>query len=380
MPSLRLEAGGVAQGLRTLSSFYERLGVSATVITMDSHADELGGVEHLTVIRLGQGAGIFSFHKDLIPAIKRYAPDHDAVIVEGLWQYHGYAAYSALKGLDVPYYVFTHGMLDPWFKREYPLKHIKKSIFWWLVQHRVLENARAVLFTCEEERILARDSFSPYRVSEQVVGYGTSLTDDAVEASPDDFLSLFPDLKGRRILLFLSRIQEKKGCDLLIKAFAKVANTYPDVQLVMAGPDQTGWQADLEWLSKELNISGQISWVGMLKAKTKWGALKAADAFVLPSHQENFGIAVAEALAVGTPVLISNKVNIWREISDMEAGLVDDDTLEGTHQLLARWLTMDAEDVLAMAEHCQPCFREKFDMEQAAKNLINFISSDLGCQ
>jgi glycosyltransferase involved in cell wall biosynthesis len=299
------------------------------------------------------------------------------VIVHGLWQYNGYGVYKALKNTNIPYYVFPHGMLDPWFKREYPLKHIKKYVYWFLVQYSVLKYAKAVLFTCEEEKILAKESFWPYKVNEAVVNYGTTLSDIAHSSHADDFFNEYSDLREKRLFLFLSRIHEKKGCDLLIQAFATFAEDNPDIHLVMAGPDQTGWQSDLERLARDLGIAERITWAGMLKDEIKWGAIKAAEVFVLPSHQENFGIAVAEALAVGTPVLVSGKVNIWREIDTMQAGFVAEDTLEGTKQLIWAWLNSPSEQKAVMKRNAILCYEQKFNIAQASKNLITLIKNDI---
>ena len=138
-----------------------------------------------------------------------------------------------------------------------------------------------------------------------------------------------PELKGRKFILFLSRIHPKKGVDLLIQAFARHAKTFPEIDLVIAGPDQTGSKSALQKLARELGVDNRIYWPGMLSGDAKWGAFRSAEFFVLPSHQENFGIVVAEAMALSKPVLITNKVNIWREIEADGAGLVVNDDVEG---------------------------------------------------
>jgi glycosyltransferase involved in cell wall biosynthesis len=215
-------------------------------------------------------------------------------------------------------------------------------------------------------------------VNEIVVNYGTTITEVAKTAKASDFYNEYPELEGKRLFLFLSRIHEKKGCDLLIQAFAKVAKSNPDLHLVMAGPDQTGLLADLKKIANDFGIENRITWTGMIKNKVKWGAMKAAEVFILPSHQENFGIAVAEALAVGTPVLISNKVNIWREIKEMNAGHVEDDTFEGTQKLIQTWLDLSEDEKQTIKQNTVPCYEQKFNISQAAKNLIELLRADLG--
>ena len=174
-------------------------------------------------------------------------------------------------------------------------------------------------------------------------------------------------------MLYLSRIHEKKGCDLLIEAFAKVATQDPSLQLIMAGPDQTGWSSTLKILAAQRGISDRVSWLGMLSGDIKWGAFYAAEVFCLPSHQENFGIVVAEALACGKPVLISNKVNIWREIESSNAGFVDHDTIDGTIRNLQRWLALDANTYKELTEHARKCFTQHFLIQHAAERLVEII-------
>ena len=107
----------------------------------------------------------------------------------------------------------------------------------------------------------------------------------------------------------------------------------------------------------------------MLEGDVKWGALRAAEAFVLPSHQENFGIAVVEALACGVPVIISDKVNIWPEIAQDQAGIVKADTAEGTYQGMAAFLAMGPEERLQMIRNGVDCFRGRYEMKRSAAAL-----------
>src|SRR5208283_5193608 len=107
----------------------------------------------------------------------------------------------------------------------------------------------------------------------------------------------------------------------------------------------------------------------------KWGALRACDALILPSHQENLGISVVEALAVGRPVLISRQVNIWREIEASGAGFADDDTLEGTVRLLSRWFDLLPAERAAMAVRAQPCFAARFSMKRTAVAINDVFGS-----
>jgi glycosyltransferase involved in cell wall biosynthesis len=237
------------------------------------------------------------------------------------------------------------------------------------------------------ERDLAQTSFSPSRWNSVVVPYGINDPEerrkgseqpraDGVErrklrrGSPAEQIEAFyrrlPALRNRGFLLFLARLHEKKGCDLLLQAFARTAASVPEVDLVIAGPDHAGMQARLQHLAEKLGIASRVHWPGLVVGNVKWGAIRACEAFVLPSHQENFGIAVVEALAVGRPVLISNQVNIWKDIESDAVGLVDDDTVDGTERLLRRWFHIPTPEHKAMGVRARDCFVTRFAMNRAA--------------
>ena len=334
----------------------------------------------LPVHALGPARSGYAYAPRFVPWLRAHRADYDAILVHGLWQFPGYGTWRALRrgtgrqGTP-PYFVFPHGMLDPWFKRTYPLKHFKKLLYWPWAEFRVLRDARAVCFTCEEERILARQSFRFYRARERVVSYGTAAPTGDPDAQRERFFQHYPDLRERELLLFLSRIHVKKGVDLLLESFAQIAPRAPNLHLVIAGPNSQNWQSELEARAQKRGIAGRITWTGMLAGDVKWGAFHAASAFVLPSHQENFGIVVAEALACQTPVLISDKVNIWREIEDAGAGLVAPDTVEGTVANLEKWLALPESERAQMGERAAACFTAHFEIEAAARSLLEVIAS-----
>ena len=196
----------------------------------------------LTVHPLGPGRLKYAFSPHLVPWLSKNAANYDIVIVNGIWQFQCFGAWLALHNQHVPYVVFTHGMLDPWFKRQYPLKHLKKWLYWPWSNYRALRDASAVIFTCDEERRLARESFWLYRAKEVVINYGTAGASGDPARQKAAFLQRFPALEGKRLALFLGRINPKKGCDLLIRGFAQAFRDNPDWHLVMAGPDRDGWR------------------------------------------------------------------------------------------------------------------------------------------
>lgn len=368
--SLDPSAGGPAQSVRTLMG-YRALGYEGEVVCMDQpDAPHLQNLS-FPVTALGTGNPTFAYSSRLMPWLRANYHRFDGVILNGIWNYVTIAGWRALHG-KVPYMVFAHGMLDPYFKRRYPLKHLKKLFYWHLLQSRPLRDAYRVLFTTEQERVLAEESFA--RVwTPHVVPYGTN----GPPASEEECLAAFhadvPSLHGKRFLAYLGRIHQKKGCDMLISAFGKAAAVDPDLHLLMAGPDQTNWKSTLIASAQSAGVANRIHWPGILTGNAKWGALFASEAFILPSHQENFGIAVAEALSCGRPVLLSDQVNIAPEIAEAGAGLMEPDTPEGTDRLLHRWVTMPAAERDTIRTRTVPMFQSRYDMRATARTIISLF-------
>lgn len=375
LPSIDPAEGGPTEAVWQMSRELQGLGHIVEVLTLDDPNASFLDAYDLKVHATGPARGVYGYCAAFVPWLRRHGGNYDAVIVNGIWRYHALGTWRALRGTRVPYYVYPHGMLDPWFKATYPLKHLKKWLYWPWADYRVLRDARAVLFTCEEERSLSHQSFWLYRARERVVAFGTSTPPADNGMLRRQFLDAHPEMQGRRLLLFLGRIHVKKGCDLLLRAFAAVADRDPTLHLVLAGPDPTQWVAALKVLAAELGIGARVSWPGLLRDEMKWGAFYAAAAFVLPSHQENFGIAVAEALGCGLPVLISNKINIWREITAAQAGLVDEDTEAGARNVLQRWLGMDHAARQRMSRNARELFDRQFTVTAMAQGLVEAINA-----
>lgn len=367
-------AGGPIEGIRKVTPHLKALGVQAELATLDAPESTFLQQLPLPAHGLGDGRGGFSRSKLLEPWLRGNAHRFDAAIIHGLWQYHGWAARKVLTGIGLPYFVFPHGMLDPWFKRAYPLKHLKKQAYWLLSERALIQNARSVLFTAEAERRLAQGTFWPYQARENVVLYGTDGPSESELASaPETFLQAHPFLRDRPFLLFLSRIHEKKGIDLLLSAWAAESSPLGTRRLVIAGPcadpaflEQLKQQARSLGLLGETDTSGEVVFLPMLRGTLKWGAFAASEAFILPSHQENFGIAVAEALACGSPTLISDQVNIHAEITGDGAGFSAPDTVEGTRSLLQQWAALSHDDRAAMRSRARACFLQHFEISHAA--------------
>ncbi len=368
--------GGPGVGVRAITPVLHALGHETTIVTCDEPGIAGTAVPGAGIIPLGPAKGSYRHCVGLRPWLRDNLAHFDAAFVHGLWQSPGRAVHLEARDQNVPYFVYPHGMLDPWFRRAYPAKHVKKWLYWQLVERHVLRDAAAVMFTCDEERRLARQSFSPYRCVERVVNYGTAGAPAGNPARQIEAWKKFcPALGDRPFLLFLGRIHPKKGVDLLLHAYHQlVTGTASPPALVIAGPAENPELVQhLQTVAKTFPGNAAVYWPGLLQGDEKWGALRSAEAFVLPSHQENFGLAVAESLAVGTPVLLSHQVNIWREIIDDQAGLAATDTLEGTTALLTGWQKLSPDQRAAMRRCAADCYSRRFNIDAVARSFVEVV-------
>ncbi len=392
--TLDQQAGGPSNSIRAILAAYPASGSKGEVLTLDRPGASCLRETGFTVHAIGPAHLKFGYSPRLIPWLRANRTKYDAVVVHGLWQYIGWAVRRAVYP-HTPFFVFTHGMLDPHFKRSYPAKHLKKTIYWLLNEMWVLRASTRVLFTSEVEAAEARRSFWPSIWKECIVPYGAHAPQGDPVTLRKLFLDAHPALRDedgstRPYILFLGRIHGKKGCDLLLEAFARIATQAPNLQLVLAGPERAdaggfglfaptrqSLKSRLAARASALGVANRVHWTGMLRGNDKWGAFYACEVFSLPSHQENFGIAVAEALACGKPVLISNKVNICKEIARDGAAFVAPDTLEGTQQMLEQWIALTPAQKITMGAMALDCFRRRYDMKANASGIVAIFSQIL---
>jgi glycosyltransferase involved in cell wall biosynthesis len=370
--SVNPEYGGVSEAVYQIGGGLLAQGIESDIVSLDPVSSSWVRDDRFHHVMLGKGLGSYGYNPELLFWLRENVSQYHHVIVHGLWMYHGFAVRKVCLEVNVPYSVYPHGMLDPYFKNHFPLKHLKKRLIWPFSEYRTLRDANMVLFTCEEEKISARESFSRYLANERVGGLGIEDPKRDAVKYREDFFKRYPHLKGRRLFLFLGRIHPKKGCDILIRSFVERAEVCEDIILLMVGPDSVGWKNELLKLIPK-SLMERVLWMGMLRDDEKWEVFCASELFVLPSHQENFGISVVEAMACSLPVLISDKVNIYREISIEKAGFVCSDTFEELDKAMKDWIDLCEEDRVAFGEQALHCFRVYFEIGAVTKKLSDLL-------
>jgi len=276
-------------------------------------------------------------------ALRDTVAEFDAVHIYSVYGFSSSAAAYWCRKRDVPHMVHPHGSLDPFLRRRHrPRKWLHAK----LLAERDYRNATAVLFNSAEEMRLASDwtglktsnvEGAPKRFVVPV-GLDSRWFLERNAAAGERLRSKFPQLNGRRLVVYFGRINFKKGLDILARAFALLARDREDVHLVLAGPDTEGYGRKVRGWLAEGGAAEKATFTGLLQGEDRFVALQQADVFALPSYTENFGQVVAEAMASSVPVVISDQVNIWPEVAKANAGFVVPCDVNATAQALRKVL------------------------------------------
>jgi glycosyltransferase involved in cell wall biosynthesis len=294
--------------------------------------------------------------------------ESDLVHIHGLWQSPSLLGGWLSRRCQTPYVVSAHGMLEPWALRT---RRWKKSIYAAATERRTLARAACL-------RALTCDEVSDYRAFGltnpiAVVPNGVHIPD----TGPELFLDAFPTMRGRRLLLYLGRIHYKKGPDVLVKAWGLVAKRFPEVQLVIAGPDFERTEAAIKELAARLGVSDTITFAGLLRGDLKWSALAACSLFVLPSHSEGFSVAVLEALGSGKPVLISPQCH-FPDVIERNCGWIVEPNVDRISELLAVALQMPPNTLADMGARGRALVQQKYDWNEVGSQMAGVYRWVLG--
>lgn len=325
------EVGGPIQSVHSLSKHLVRLGVEVVVYTTKSGLKNKSYPPKNKEIDL-DGVKIFYFsslgykHYNLSPGLFWVlmcdTRKFDLIHITSIWDSSVSVAAFWARFYGVPYVISPRGSLmrEPLLRKS----SLRKKIHLALISKRDLKNAAALHFTAESEKMEYLKMGLPSKRT-AVIPNGLDLEDFKAEgekAEPGVFRLRFGIGSDKKIVLFLSRLNWKKGLDTLIPAFARVARSYPETLLVLAGGDDGGYKVEIEKLIDEYALRGEVIFTGLLIGKDRASAFKASDVFVLPSYSENFGMAVVEAMYYKLPVVITEGVAISEKIREMNAGLV----------------------------------------------------------
>ena len=280
----------------------------------------------------------------------------DVIHDNGIWLPHNHGLAKLATGRAIPRLVSTHGMLEPWALKH---KRWKKTFAWWLYQRRDLKRAHCHHATAVTEAgHLERLGLG---VPICVIPNGV---DVPAELPP---IGKKENRGAQRTALFLGRIHPKKGLAMLIEAWARVR---PEGwRLQIAGPDESGHRGHVENAVFAAGLSEIVSFVGPVAGEKKKSMFFGADLFVLPTHSENFGIVVAEALAHGLPVVTTTGAP-WSRLPELGCGWWVDVSVDEIAAALRQATSLDAETLRAMGARGHEWVRAEFGWERVAKEFV----------
>lgn len=368
IPSLSEQLDGPANAIGKMCSNLKGKGLDITIYTTDLHPINYKSLAGLDVkVFKTYKKNNYCFSLGLLNALRKNINRYDLVHIHALWVFPTTVAAYIARRKNIPYIVRTCGMLDYYSVYHNKWKGFKKLFYFNLFERNNLNRASAIHFTSLDES--NRTKHMGVKALPLILPVGIEKNEYIGIPSRGSFRNKYPSFKGKKIILFLGRIHYKKGLEILLEAYKNVLNKTDKAYLVIAGPDNEGYKNILEKKINTLNLIGKVLFTGLVKGKQKMEILADADIFCLPSFQENFGIAVAEAMAAGLPVVISDQVNIHSEISDANAGIVtrcDSDEVAGALLKLINNDTLRNE----MGQNAKKLVFDKFTWDKIAEEMV----------
>jgi len=360
--SLELEKGGPSHSLIDLAIANQKNGIQHDILFLGKRIKNKQK-NKINIISLENSILKYGFSLKLIFWLLKNRKNYDLFIVHGLWQFITLASRFLLRG---KYLVFTHGMLDPYFGTE-KFKTLKKKIYWFLFEKKNLLKAKFVLSNSKKEFHQFKNTFvNTNGIKFKIVNYGLFPKSLDLKISKEKFLKKFPFVKNKKTILYMNRIDPKKGCDLLIKSFAKIKNKR-NYLLLIAGDTNSKYGKEMIKLKNELKQENHIYFLNFLKDQIKWGAYEYSNFSILPSHGDNFGVSIVESLYIKTPVICSNKVGISNYIKKYKAGMVIKNNEQSIISTLKKSFHLNEKKNKKLKENSFKCFNDNFNYSKNHK-------------
>jgi glycosyltransferase involved in cell wall biosynthesis len=311
----------------------------------------------------------YKFTLSLTKWLYRHVSEYDIVHTHAIFSYPVLPAYWASQKNKIPYVVTPHGMLEPW---ALAYKSSKKGLYFSLLEKPALQKASTIhmLASIEAENIKALNLDPPL----EIVPNGIRCENFDSLPNPEIFYQQFPETRSKKLIIFLGRIDPKKGLDLLAQAFAKVHQIFPETHLIVAGQDNTGYLSTAQNYFKEAGSADAVTFTGMLTGEIKYAALAASTIYVAPSYSEGFSMSVLEGMATGLPCAITTGCN-FPEANDV-AKIVGIDAEQIANALIS--FLQDPLKAKDMGDRARQFILETYTWDKVAlkmvsvyKNIIN---------
>jgi glycosyltransferase involved in cell wall biosynthesis len=380
IPAIGSVYGGPSKSVIELAQALASQGVAVDLVTTTANGDRTLDVPTFTWIE-NNGIRIqyfpywswqdYKWSFSLSQWLHRHVKDYDMVHTNAIFSLPNLPAYWACQYQKVPYLVTPRGMLEPWALSH---KGKKKQIYFNLLEEPALQKAAAlqVLATSEAERISPLNLAPPLAL----IPNGIHHQDFDPLTSAEAFYQKFPHLRQHQLILFLGRIDPKKGLDLLAPAFAQVHQQFPHTHLVIAGPDNINFQPTAEQYFIEAGCRESVTFTGMLTGAMKYSALAAASIYVAPSYSEGFSMSVLEGMASGLPCIITTGCNFPEAGTANAAYIIDINATALTEAL--QWCLQNPDQAQSTGEQARQFILENYTWDKIAQQLVTVYQWILG--
>ena len=375
--------GGTIFSSHNLNKVLAREGVDLTVYTTNVGIEDKVTLDSETIVD-GVKVRYFGFNKffeffggtgwqfslPLANTLKKNINNFDVVHIISLWNYPTTIAAHYCQKHNKPYIISPRGIFYPYTMAK---KAWKKWLYYNLFIKNNLRSANSVHYTTKDE---ARQCHAFLRLKNRhiVIPNGIDMREFAVLPPKDELAELFPVLRNKKVILFLGRINWKKGLDILIKAFARISRENKDTHLLIVGNDEGDYRKKVEGWIRECGIPDKVTFTGELSGVDRLRAYSGSDIFVLPSYSENFGMTVVEAMACGLPIVISDKVGVYEEVREGKAGIVVKTDTDSVYRGIAELLG-NASAMKTCAENGKKLAKELYDIEKVASSMMDLYKT-----
>lgn len=373
IPGVSIKRGGPSSVISGLTEELSLRGIEVEVFAVSEKGD-MSHISNVTDVRLfpeGFLAKVWTGYSDrLAKTLMTEASNFDLIHIHEIWHYPHFAAYKAAKHHDKPFVVTIHGTLDSWCLDH---KALRKKLYSALFQKNILKRADGIHAMTENEvEVIAR--FVDHK---RIFCISNGIDPDEFDHLPDrSFLETrYPELKDKKVILFMGRIHPKKGLDLLAKVFSAAAQARDDIHLMIAGPDEGGYAAEIVELLKSGKVLNRVTFTGMLEGHARLEALSRADIFVLPSYSEGFSMSILEAMTCKLPVIITKECN-FDEVEEAGAGLLIESCEDSLWKALISLLD-NSKICLEMGTRGRNLVLEKFTWDKIADQMLRIYKDIL---
>lgn len=372
------QCGGPISSVHALNKALVKKGIDVSVYTTNVALETQVCVNKETIVE-GVKVTYFAFNRSLeflgttgwqfsltmAKRLKRNLKDFDLVYVIGVWNHSVAVTCHYCRKYKIPYIISPRGLLYPYATGKKPWK---KWPYYYFIARKDLTCANAIHYTSDNEAESCHQLLG-LRNKTIVIPNGLDLSEFADLPQAQVFRRHYPDLQDKRIILFLGRISWKKGLDILIEVFNKIAKERSDTHLVIAGVDEGGYIKSVKkWVGK-YGLENRVTFTGMLLGREKLAAFVDSNLFVLPSYSENFGMSVIEAMACGLPVVISNQVGVYKDIQKNNGAVVVECNAASLYQGITAIL--DNPDLAArLTLQARKITADYFDIEKVADRML----------